>query len=72
MLTLQRRNMEELQSEGILDILQSVIERQQILTVVLPSGKEVVIQPQMELQPLPVLEGKIPLGWRDALYDEFR
>ena len=72
MLTLQRRNMEELQSEGILDILQSVIERQQILTVVLPSGKEVVIQPQMEFQPLPVLEGKIPLGWRDALYDEFR
>ena len=53
---------------GIENVLQAVAEQQVIVTVLLPSGKEVIIEPKTSLQPLPELEGRIPEGWKDALY----
>jgi len=53
---------------GIENVLQAVAEQQVIVTVLLPNGKEVVIEPKAGLQPLPELEGCIPEGWKDALY----
>ena len=38
------------------------------VTVLLPDGKEVLIEPKPRLKPLPVLEGYVPAGWKDALY----
>jgi hypothetical protein len=53
---------------GIENVLQAVAEQEVIVTVLLPSGKEVVIEPKTSLQPLPELEGRVPEGWKDALY----
>ena len=53
---------------GIEKVLQAVAEQQVTVTVLLPSGKEVVIEPKAGLQPLPELEGRVPEGWKDALY----
>ena len=36
----------------------------------MPSGDEVVIRPKPQLEPLPVLEGSIPEGWKDVIYDD--
>ena len=49
-------------------ILQEVADRLVSVTILLPDGKEVVIEPKRRLQPLPELEGHIPEGWKDALY----
>jgi hypothetical protein len=55
--------------EGSLDkFLQEVADQHLTVTVLLPDGKEVVIGPKRDLQPLPELEGRIPEGWQDALY----
>jgi hypothetical protein len=53
---------------GIENVLQAVAEQQVKVTVLLPSGKEVIIEPKVTLQPLPELEGRVPEGWKDALY----
>lgn len=54
---------------GVEQVLQAVAEQQVIVTVLLPDGKEVIIEPKVGLQPLPELEGRVPEGWKDALYD---
>ncbi|NJP08788.1 MAG: hypothetical protein HC866_04310 [Leptolyngbyaceae cyanobacterium RU_5_1] len=38
------------------------------LTVQLPNGESVIIQPKPTLKPLPVLNGFVPEGWKDAIY----
>ena len=50
------------------ELLQSVSTAQQILDILLPNGAEVVIQPKPQLKKLPILEGTIPTGWKDAIY----
>jgi hypothetical protein len=60
--------LEELKGETIEKILQEVVDRQLTVTVRLPDGKEVIIEPKPCLQPLPELEGRVPEGWKDAVY----
>lgn len=50
------------------EFLQSVISKQLLLTVQFPGGEEVMIQPKPPLKPLPALEGYIPSGWKDAIF----
>ena len=50
------------------ELLRSVTTAQQILEIMLPDGEEVVIQPKPPLKQLPVLEGYISAGWKDAIY----
>ena len=38
------------------------------LTVQFPDGEAVTIQPKPKLQPLPILEGYVPKGWKDEIY----
>lgn len=38
------------------------------ITVQFPDGEAVTIQPKPKLQPLPVLEGYVPKGWKDEIY----
>ena len=47
---------------------QDVADQQVMMTVQLPDGKAVVIEPKQGLKPLPELEGCVPNGWKDALY----
>ena len=55
--------------ERTLEVLREVVRRQERLTVRLPEGETVAIQPSRRLKPLPELEGFIPEGWKDAIYD---
>lgn len=61
--------LDDLKTRTIEEILREVVARQEVLTVRLPEGETVLIQPTPQLKPLPVLEGRVPAGWKDALYD---
>lgn len=55
--------------EGSLEkILQNIAKANASVTVLLPGGAEVLIEPKPRLQPLPELEGRVPPGWKDAVY----
>ncbi len=64
----QTLTLAELKGESIEKILQEVADQNLVVTVLLPGGKEVVIEPKLSLQPLPELEGRVPEGWKDAVY----
>jgi len=55
-----------LQSSEI--FLQDVVDQQLSVAVLLPDGKDVVIEPKLRLRPLPELEGRMPEGWKEAVY----
>ena len=59
----------ELTKHPLPQVLWAVIESQRALTVQLSSGVEIVIQPKPVLQALPVLEGCVPQGWKEAIYN---
>lgn len=50
------------------EIIQRVADEQSSVTILLPDGQAVIIEPKHRLQPLPVLEGHVPSGWKDAVY----
>lgn len=50
------------------EVLRDVAGQQERVAVLLPDGREVVIEPRTPLKPLPELEGHVPAGWKDALY----
>ena len=64
----QTLTLAELKGKSIEKILQDVADQNLIVTVLLPGGKEIVIEPKPGLQPLPELEGRVPEGWKDAVY----
>ena len=68
-MTTQTLKLEEIEKKKIGEILQAVSTNKQVLTVQLPHGDEVIIQPKPPLKPLPILEGYIPEGWKEAIYE---
>ena len=58
----------ELEKKKLREVLQIVSTNQMALIVQLPNGEEVVIQPKPVLKPLPILDGYIPGGWKEAIY----
>ena len=64
------RSLEELRGRTLDKVLREVARDGQPLTVMLEDGKAVVIQPLLQLKPLPVLQGFVPDGWKDAIYGE--
>jgi hypothetical protein len=68
-MTTKTLKLEEIEKKKLKDILQAVSTKQQILTVRLPNGDEVIIQPKPPLEPLPILEGFVPEGWKEAIYE---
>lgn len=67
-MTTQTLMLEEIEKKKIAEILQAVSSQKQVLTIKLPNGDEVIIQPKPPLKPLPALEGYLPEGWKDAIY----
>lgn len=61
--------LKELTQYPLPQVLWEVVESQRALIVQLSSGVEIVIQPKPVLQALPVLEGYVPQGWKEAIYD---
>jgi hypothetical protein len=60
--------LEALKTQSLEDFLQQVADQLVPVTVLLPDGREVVIEPKPRLRPLPVLGGRVQEGWKDALY----
>ena len=61
--------LDELKQRSFEEVLLDVAEQGLALTVRLPGGEEVVIEPKPRLKPLPVLEGYVPEGWKGAIYE---
>lgn len=64
----QTITLEALKTQSLEDLLHQVADHLVTVTVLLPNGKEVVIEPKRRLQPLPALEGRVPEGWKEAIY----
>jgi hypothetical protein len=60
--------LEAVKGQSVEALLQQVVEQCVTVTVLLPDGAAVVLEPRPRLHPLPVLEGYVPAGWKDALY----
>ncbi|MBI2566754.1 MAG: hypothetical protein HYV63_06965 [Candidatus Schekmanbacteria bacterium] len=60
--------LEQLKSQSLERVLSDVADHRAAVTVVLPDGREVLLEPKLALKPLPELEGYVPDGWKDALY----
>jgi hypothetical protein len=58
----------QLKEQQVDKLLQEIADRQTRVRVLLPDGKEIVIEPVHPLEPLPELKGYVPDGWKDSLY----
>lgn len=67
-MTYQASTIEELEKKSLREVLRSVLIERKVLAVRLPDGVEVVIQPKVPLQTLPVLNGHVPEGWKEAIH----
>ncbi len=67
-MTSKTLKLNELEKKKLREVLQIVSTNQMALIVQLPNGEEVVIQPKPVLKPLPILDGHIPGGWKEAIY----
>ncbi|MGR3220905.1 MAG: hypothetical protein ACUZ8H_13970 [Candidatus Anammoxibacter sp.] len=66
----QTLTLKELKDKSLEEVLQLSLINKQIMIVKLPNGGKVVIQPKPQLKPLPVLDGYVPNGWKEAIYNE--
>ena len=64
----QTITLEDIQERSLVEVLREVAEGDVYLVVQMPTGEEIVIGLKPRLKPLPVLEGYIPEGWKDAVY----
>jgi hypothetical protein len=62
------RTLEELKGRTLEDLLHEVARSRESITIVLEEGESVTIEPTPQLKPLPRLDGRIPGGWKDAIY----
>lgn len=60
--------LEALKGQSLEELLYQVAEQGVTVTVLLPDGKEVVLEPKCYLKSLPRLAGHVPAGWKDAIY----
>ena len=67
----QTFTLDEIKQIPVENFFQSVSVGQKIVSVKLPNGSEVLIQPKPLLKSLPVLRGVIPQGWKEAIYNEY-
>ncbi|HOR00005.1 MAG TPA: hypothetical protein PLJ35_14400 [Anaerolineae bacterium] len=61
--------LDDLRGRSLEEVLRDVVKRQEVLMVRLPEGEMVAIKPSPRLKPLPTLEGSVPEGWKDAVYE---
>lgn len=62
------RRLEELKGHTLEELLHEVARSREPITVILEEGESVNIEPAPRLKPLPRLDGRVPEGWKDAVY----
>ena len=60
--------LDELRGRPLEEVLKDIADHRSPVTILLPDGREVIIGPKPHLEPLPELEGRLPAGWKDAIY----
>ena len=60
--------LEDIKEQSLEEVLREVVQRYTHLIVQMPDGEEVVIGLKPRLKPLPVLDGYVPEGWKEAIY----
>jgi len=68
-MTTRQVELDDLRGRTLEDVLTEVAKHVQILTVQLPNGEEVRIEPVRKLEPLPVFDSSIDENWKDGIYD---
>jgi hypothetical protein len=61
-------SLDKLTNLSLEQFLETVLKQGTAMTVQLPTGQTVTVEPQQTLSPLPVLNGSISDGWKDAIY----
>lgn len=61
-------SLDKLTNLSLEEFLETVLKQGTALTVQLPTGQTVTVEPHQTLSPLPVLDGSISEGWKDAIY----
>lgn len=62
-------SLEAIKGFSLEELFAWVLQERQTLTIRVSNDQAITIAPQEELKPLPVLDGYIPHGWKDAIYD---
>lgn len=62
------KTLEELRGRTLEELLHEVARSRESITIVLEEGELVTIEPTSQLKPLPELDGRVPEGWKDAIY----
>ena len=68
-MSLHSLSFEELKKLPFGEVIQQLLAQQKPLTVQVSNEQEVTVQLRPRLKPLPVLEGYLPDGWKDAIYE---
>ena len=68
-MTTRQVELVDLRGRTLEDVLTEVAKQDEILTVQLPTGERITIQPTPALKPLPVLHGSVPENWKDGSYE---
>jgi hypothetical protein len=61
-------SLDKLTNLSLEEFLETVLKQGTAMTVQLPTGQTVTVEPHQTLSPLPVLNGSISGGWKDAIY----
>jgi hypothetical protein len=61
-------SLDKLTNLSLEEFLETVLKQGTALTVQLPTGQTVTIDPHQTLSPLPILNGSISEGWKDTIY----
>ena len=60
---------ENIESGDLVKLLRKVAKGRTRVTIILPGEDAVTVEPASPLKPLPELEGSVPEGWKDAIYE---
>lgn len=67
-MSFQTLELDAIKGVSLEEIIAQVLRENRALTIWVSGEQEVVIEPRPKLKPLPVLDGYIPQGWKDAIY----
>ena len=63
-------SLEEVRVRTVEELLNHIADSHETVRVKLAEGREIEITPVPALKPLTRLEGRVPAGWKDAVYGE--
>jgi hypothetical protein len=61
-------SLDKLTNLSLEEFLETVLKQGTALTIQLPTGETVTVEPRRKLSALPILNGAISDGWKDAIY----